>query len=243
MAANAGKMMYQATRLCIHQVVCRRLLVSSALSARLPSWSAGTAAATANQKTHPFIATACLHTHQRLQQDNTTTDSGSGGQQETPATVSGNSPDQSESDKSISVEDLGLGKTFNVPVTSTDSLVFNGVPYSKLHIATIKASWNNTIITITDHQGRSLKTVSAGSVGLKNAKKGTSVAGQTIGAAAAKVALENGVKAVRVLVKGIGPGRQTSIRGLQVGGLDVVSITDRTGIPQNGDKPRKARRL
>lgn len=127
---------------------------------------------------------------------------------------------------------------------SKDSLVFNGIPFEKIPVVHIKASYNNTIITVTDHVCADiLLTCSCGTEGFKNAKKSTSIAGQTVGIAAATKALAKGVKMVRVMVRGLGPGRQSSIKGLQMGGLDIISITDNTPVPHNGCRPRKARRL
>lgn len=124
------------------------------------------------------------------------------------------------------------------------SLIFNGVPFEKIPIVHIKASYNNTIITVTDHvSDQVLVKCSCGTEGFKNAKKSTSIAGQTVGIAAATKALAKDVKMVRVLVRGVGPGRQSSIKGIQMGGLDIISITDNTPVPHNGSRPRKARRL
>ncbi|XP_071845729.1 small ribosomal subunit protein uS11m-like [Apostichopus japonicus] len=128
--------------------------------------------------------------------------------------------------------------------TNDSSLVFNGLPYEKIPIAHIKASYNNTIITVTDHlSDQILVKSSCGTEGFKNAKKSTSIAGQAVGIAAAVKALAKDVKMVRVLVRGVGPGRQSSIKGIQMGGVDIISITDNTPVPHNGSRPRKAKRL
>ncbi|XP_033120662.1 28S ribosomal protein S11, mitochondrial-like isoform X2 [Anneissia japonica] len=131
-----------------------------------------------------------------------------------------------------------------IPDLST-SLVFNGVPFDDIPIANIKATWNNTHIIVVDPTNvrKYISKATCGSEGFKNAKKGTSVAAQTAAIAAATRAAEKGVKMVRVMVKGIGPGRQASIKGLQMGGLEIISITDNTPVPHNGCRPRKARRL
>ncbi|XP_038077935.1 28S ribosomal protein S11, mitochondrial-like [Patiria miniata] len=142
-----------------------------------------------------------------------------------------------------SLAGLDLGKTY-IPPVSTDNLEFGGIPYYRLPVIHIKATYNNTHINITDHTGkRSYTRTTCGAEGFKNAKKGTTIAAQTVGIAAATKALDKGLKTVRIVVKGIGPGRQASIKGLQMGGLDIVSITDNTPIPHNGARPRKARRL
>ncbi|XP_071952089.1 small ribosomal subunit protein uS11-like [Antedon mediterranea] len=126
-----------------------------------------------------------------------------------------------------------------------DSLVFNGVPFDDIAIAHIRATWNNTLVVVVDPTVTSniVSKASCGTEGFKNAKKGTSVAAQSAAMAAATKALDKGVKMVRVIVKGIGPGRQASIKGLQMAGLEIISITDNTPVPHGGCRPRKARRL
>ncbi|XP_063955924.1 small ribosomal subunit protein uS11m-like isoform X1 [Lytechinus pictus] len=133
-------------------------------------------------------------------------------------------------------------KTFIAP-SDTNSLIFNGTLYDQLPIVNIKATYNNTHISVADHTGRTVARTSCGTEGFKNAKKGTAIAAQTAAIAAATKALDKGMNTVRIVIKGIGPGRQTSIKGLQMGGLDIVSITDNTPVPHNGCRPRKARRL
>ena len=109
--------------------------------------------------------------------------------------------------------------------------------------AYVAASYNNTKVTITDFEGNTVNWASCGSVGFKGAKRSTSFAAQTCAQRAAETAVERGVKAVRVLIKGIGQGRQTAVKGLMAGGLDIVSVTDITPVPHNGCRPKKARRL
>ncbi|XP_033634330.1 28S ribosomal protein S11, mitochondrial-like [Asterias rubens] len=139
--------------------------------------------------------------------------------------------------------DLDIGKTYIQP-SSTDSLIFGGIPFYELPVIHIKATYNNTHINVTDHTGRrSFTRSTCGAEGFKNAKKGTTIAAQTVGIAIAAKAKDKGLNTVRIMVKGIGPGRQASIKGLQMGGLDIVSITDVTPTPHNGCRPRKARRL
>lgn len=111
-------------------------------------------------------------------------------------------------------------------------------------IAHIKATFNNTIITITDQQGNVLLWGSAGTSGFKGTRKGTPFAAQLAAENVAKraQALYN-MKEVDVRVKGPGPGRETAIRALQSAGLNVVSIKDVTPIPHNGCRPPKRRRV
>ncbi|XP_043932362.1 28S ribosomal protein S11, mitochondrial [Protopterus annectens] len=101
----------------------------------------------------------------------------------------------------------------------------------------------STHVQVTDHAGCSLLRTSCGTEGFKNAKKGTAIAAQTAAISAASKAINKGLSFVRVLVKGLGPGRMSAVKGLAMGGLQVVSITDNTPIPHNGCRPRKARRL
>ncbi|GCB71022.1 small ribosomal subunit protein uS11m [Scyliorhinus torazame] len=115
--------------------------------------------------------------------------------------------------------------------------------YEDLHIVHIKATYNNTHIQVTTQEGQSMVRTSCGTEGFKNAKKGTPIAAQTAGISAAVKATDQGISFVRVVVKGLGPGRLSAIKGLSMGGLQVVSITDNTPIPHNGCRPRKARRM
>ncbi|XP_077569857.1 small ribosomal subunit protein uS11m [Stigmatopora nigra] len=118
-----------------------------------------------------------------------------------------------------------------------------GKKFEELHILHIKATYNNTHIQLTDSQGQSLVRTSCGTEGFKNIKKSTPIAAQTAAIAAAAKATAKGVTFVRVVVKGLGPGRLSAIKGLTMGGLEVVSISDNTPVPHNGCRPRKARRI
>lgn len=110
-------------------------------------------------------------------------------------------------------------------------------------VAHILASFNNTVITITDKQGNTLCWSNPGIVGYSGSKRSTPFAAQVAGTDAAKKAKDLGLKEVEVLVKGPGPGRESAIRALQAGGLTVVSIKDITPIPHNGCRPKKKRRV
>lgn len=110
-------------------------------------------------------------------------------------------------------------------------------------IAYIKATFNNTIISITDIKGNVIAWASSGNVGFKGTKKGTPFAAQSASELAARKALDLGMKEVQVLVKGPGSGRETAIRALQATGLAISSIKDVTPIPHNGCRPRKRRRV
>lgn len=110
-------------------------------------------------------------------------------------------------------------------------------------IAHIQATFNNTIISITDPSGGVVAFASAGGCGFKGTKKGTPFAASSAAEKAAAKALESGVREVSVLVKGPGAGRETAIRSLQAAGLDISSIKDVTPIPHNGCRPPKRRRV
>ena len=110
-------------------------------------------------------------------------------------------------------------------------------------IAHILASFNNTIVTITDREGNTLTWASTGSAGFKGSKKSTPFAAGIAAESAAKKALERGVKEVDVFVKGPGAGRESAIRSIQAAGLTVRSIKDVTPIPHNGCRPQKRRRV
>ncbi|XP_025292852.1 28S ribosomal protein S11, mitochondrial [Canis lupus dingo] len=130
------------------------------------------------------------------------------------------------------------------PVPGQESpLRWAGKKFEEIPIAHIKASYNNTQIQVVSAANQPLARTSCGTEGFRNAKKGTGIAAQTAGIAAAVKATGKGVTHIRVVVKGLGPGRLSAIKGLTMGGLEVISITDNTPIPHNGCRPRKARRL
>jgi len=110
-------------------------------------------------------------------------------------------------------------------------------------IAFVLASFNNTIITITDPMGNVLGWASAGGQGFKGSRKGTPFAAQTAAQNAANAAREHGVRSLDARVKGPGAGRESSIRALQAAGMDIKSIKDVTPIPHNGCRPPKRRRV
>jgi len=109
--------------------------------------------------------------------------------------------------------------------------------------AHIRSTFNNTIVTLTDQEGGVVAWASSGSVGFKGAKKGTPFAARLAAEAAARKALEYGMRRVDVYVKGPGSGRETAIRSLQTAGLEINSIRDVTPIPFNGCRPPRRRRV
>ena len=110
-------------------------------------------------------------------------------------------------------------------------------------IAHVKATFNNTIVTITDNNGKTISWASAGKAGFKGSKKSTPFAAQLAGSSCAKEAMDMGLRKVEVWVKGPGSGREAAIRSLSAAGLEVTLIKDVTPIPHNGCRPPKRRRV
>jgi len=110
-------------------------------------------------------------------------------------------------------------------------------------IAHIKATFNNTIVSLTDTNGNTITWASSGKLGFKGSRKNTPFAAQLSAQEAAKEAMELGLKRVEVRVKGPGAGREAAIRSLQAAGLEITAIKDVTPIPHNGCRPPKRRRV
>ena len=110
-------------------------------------------------------------------------------------------------------------------------------------VAHIRATFNNTIITITDIYGNAMVWASAGTSGFQNSRKSTPFAAQKTAETAAEKALKLGMREMEVLVKGPGGGRESAIRGLQSAGITIKAIEDVTPLPHNGCRPRKRRRV
>ena len=113
-------------------------------------------------------------------------------------------------------------------------------PHGKAHI---KATFNNTIISLTDNYGNVISWATAGKVGFKGSRKNTPFAAQVAAENATKIAIDMGLKSVDIEVKGPGSGRESAIRSLQAAGLEIMSIKDVTPIPHNGCRPPKKRRV
>ena len=109
-------------------------------------------------------------------------------------------------------------------------------------IAYIHSTFNNTVVTITDTEGKVVIWKSGGTSGFKGTKKGTPFAAQIAAEQAAQVAIENGMKQIEIKIKGPGSGREASIRSIQATGLEVTRIVDITPVPHNGARPPKKRR-
>lgn len=124
--------------------------------------------------------------------------------------------------------------------TAKKKKVRKNVPVGVAHI---HASFNNTIVTITDPGGNVLVTASAGSNGFKGSRKSTPFAAQVAGEAAARKVREMGMRSVNIFVRGPGAGRESALRALATNGLYVTLIKDITAVPHNGCRPRKSRRV
>lgn len=114
---------------------------------------------------------------------------------------------------------------------------------AKTAIAHVLATANNTFVTVTTPRGKVMKMLSAGLVGFKKCRRGTSLAGFTVGFEAGKVVKDRGYSLIEVRLKGFGVGRESAIQGLNRAGLNVVAFYDVTPVPHNGSRPPKARRL
>jgi small subunit ribosomal protein S11 len=110
-------------------------------------------------------------------------------------------------------------------------------------IVHVHASFNNTIVTITDRQGNALSWATAGGAGFKGSRKSTPFAAQVAAESAGKVAIECGIKNLEVCIKGPGPGRESAVRALNNLGIKITSIQDVTPVPHNGCRPPKRRRI
>ncbi|CAH1796419.1 unnamed protein product [Owenia fusiformis] len=139
------------------------------------------------------------------------------------------------------IEGLNSGGILT-PSKHTPNMVISGTKYSELHFVSIKSTPNNTILSLQEHKGTGIAYNSCGIEGFKNSRKGTNIAAQAAAITLGKKALEKGVRDVKIIVKGLGPGRLPAIKGLQMAGLNVVSITDNTPIRMGGGKSRKVQR-
>ena len=126
------------------------------------------------------------------------------------------------------------------PKAKKSKKIIRSVSSGVVHVL---ASFNNTIVTITDKEGNTLAWASTGSAGFKGSKKSTPFAAGVAAESAAKKAMERGVKEVEVVVKGPGSGRESAIRSIQAAGITIRSIKDVTPIPHNGCRPPKRRRV
>uniref|UniRef100_A0A2M3ZBM1 Putative mitochondrial/ ribosomal protein s11 n=1 Tax=Anopheles braziliensis TaxID=58242 RepID=A0A2M3ZBM1_9DIPT len=146
-------------------------------------------------------------------------------------------------ERSIDIDSM-IDKKVNIfPDATTPTALFNGVPFNEIPICHIRVSPNNTIISITDAKGVPQFIRSCGIEGFKNTRKGTNIAAQATAISISSKAIERGYKTVRVTVRGLGPGRMSAIKGLEMAGLNIISITDTTPVSWNPPRPRKQRKL
>ncbi len=127
-----------------------------------------------------------------------------------------------------------------VKKTSTKKKVTKNIDKGCVHI---HASFNNTIVTVTDEQGNAIAACSAGALKFRGSRKSTPYAAQMAAEEAARRAMDHGLRSVKVFVKGPGPGRESAIRAMEVVGLQVSEINDVSPIPHNGCRPPKRRRV
>jgi small subunit ribosomal protein S11 len=133
-------------------------------------------------------------------------------------------------------EKAGDSKAQATPKASSKKRVESGT----LHI---QSTYNNTMVLLTDKKGNALMASSAGALGFKGAKKGTPFAAAKVGEVLGEKAAELGLKEIDVIVKGVGSGRESAIRGFISKGSNITSIKDETPVPHNGPKPKKPRRV
>jgi len=143
----------------------------------------------------------------------------------------------------LNVDLLFRGNDDMFPDEDTPDRVFSGVKFAELPIVHIKATRNNTIFQCTNFRGDHVWIRSCGMEGFKGCRRGTNVAAQATAISLAAKVQGLGIRTVRVKIQGLGPGRMASIKGLQMGGMNIVSLTDDTPISFNPPRPRKARRL
>lgn len=124
----------------------------------------------------------------------------------------------------------GYSKICEFPQVDTPERLFDNVPFKNVPIVHIKSTKNNTLFTLTDHEGKPIYQRSCGVDGFKNCRKGTNVAAQVTAQAFGKVLLKLGHQQCRVCINGLGPGRMSSFKGLQLAGIKIISITDSTMI-------------
>lgn len=133
-------------------------------------------------------------------------------------------------------EQTSEGVKQETSVVSTKKRVESGLLY-------VRSTYNNTELVLTDKKGNVLATSSSGKLGFKGAKKGTPFAAAKVGETLALKAQSLGVKEISVIVKGVGSGRESGIRGFISKGINIISIKDATPVPHNGPKPKKPRRV
>ena len=157
--------------------------------------------------------------------------------------------------KKTSQQDSGGGESGSSAAAPTASELLSGAPASKKvirakgaknvtsGIANILATFNNTLVSLTDMQGNTIGWSSAGRVGFRGSRKSTAFAAQQVAQDAGRQAMSHGMREIEVRVKGPGSGRESAIRALQAIGMEISTIKDVTPVPHNGCRPRKKRRV
>ncbi|XP_014240718.1 28S ribosomal protein S11, mitochondrial [Cimex lectularius] len=152
--------------------------------------------------------------------------------------------DGTEGEKSINVDAIIQTRDDMFPTGNTMNVLFNGIPFSQVPICNIRVSRNNTIFTMTEAKTGEVKLIrSCGIEGFKNTRKGSNVAAQATAITFGTNAVRKGYGTIRVRIQGLGPGRMSAIKGLQMAGLNIISITDSTPVSWWPPRPRKQRRL
>lgn len=136
----------------------------------------------------------------------------------------------SQGERSAEIDATGFSKVCEFPRLDTPDRLFNNIPFKELPIVHIKSSKNNTIFNLTNAEGKPIYSRSCGVDGFKNCRKGTNIAAQVTATAFGKVVSKMGYSTFRVCISGLGPGRMSSFKGLQMSGVNIVSITDSTPI-------------
>ncbi|XP_025424332.1 28S ribosomal protein S11, mitochondrial [Sipha flava] len=148
-----------------------------------------------------------------------------------------------EGEKFVYIDSAITKKEDMFPDVNTPNMLFGAVKFSEVPICHIKSSSNNTILHVTKANGERIMIRSCGMEGFKNTRKGTNIAAQATAISLAARVLELGIHTVRVKIQGLGPGRMSSIKGLTMGGLKIISVTDNTPVSWNPLRSRKQRKL
>ncbi|XP_014275452.1 small ribosomal subunit protein uS11 [Halyomorpha halys] len=151
--------------------------------------------------------------------------------------------DGTEGERQFVMDSLSLKREEQFPDEDTPNKLFDNVPFSQIPICNIKVSKNNTIISITDPKGVVRLLRSCGVEGFKNTRKGTNIAAQATAITIGSNALSKGYSMLRVRLSGLGPGRMSALKGLQMAGLNIISVSDITPVSWHPPRPRKQRRL
>lgn len=133
-------------------------------------------------------------------------------------------------------EEKGDAQKVQSPKASSKKRIESGILY-------VQSTYNNTMVLLTDKKGNALMASSAGALGFKGAKKGTPFAAAKVGETLGEKAIGIGLKEIDVVVKGVGSGRESAIRGFISKGINIINIKDETPVPHNGPKPKKPRRV